>query len=120
MNDNCNIISKQSIKKNNVHIEIRNYSVLRKFLIWRTNESISSKLNKLWKEIDSPPGGILESIYSDDCGMHILIICGNTIWTVYKGLVIKREGKKTLFRYDRLEKFKKEVLTTTPSNLINI
>jgi diacylglycerol kinase family enzyme len=113
-------VSKKENDKVNIKIEIQNYSVYKKSNVFMVNNSLNSKLNELWKGLDSNTDGLLEVVYSSDNGMHILVNCGNIIWTVYKKLVIMKKGEKILYRYDSNGKFQNEIIHSIPLNQMMI
>jgi hypothetical protein len=116
METNSKKISQRKNDKGNVKIEIKNCSAFKNASAFFINSSMKLKLNKLWKELDCKTDGLLEIIYSSDNGLHILVNCGNIIWTVYKRLVIMKKGNKITYRYDQYEKFQNEIIHSIPLN----
>lgn len=102
--------------KVNINIEIQNYSVYKKSSVFKIESNLNWKLNELWNELDINTDGLLEIVYSSDKGMHILVNCGHTIWTIYKRLVIRKEGENIQYRYDGKDKFQNEIIHSIPLN----
>lgn len=99
----------------NVKIEVQNYPGIRKYFCWRTDNSMKTRLNNLWKKLDKKTEGLLEMVFTSDAGVHIMVNCGNIIWTAYNGLVVMRKGNTSMFRFDGNEKFRNEIFKTVPN-----